>query len=144
MRPIRPRLAGQSSSPQRRPRPKAWTPRPLPMFACTASHSTLANHGGEDAVALSWPPVSRHRLSTHMVAALRVDGGHQHRVRERHHLLANTSVDAGAATREIYILWLGARSRCRRSLASSSHSLPSFLPRRSFVDRSASFLSPSC
>lgn len=81
------------------------------MFACTALHRTLANHDREDAAAMSWPSLSRYRLSTHLLAALRVGNGDRHRARERHRLLANMTVDAGAPTREIYILLLGARSR---------------------------------
>ena len=109
------------------------------MFACTASYSTLANHEREQAAALSWPSLCRYRLSTDLSAATRVDNPDQHCILQRHYLLASMGFDVGAPRREIYIPWLGARSRCCRSLASSSHSLPSSLLRRRFVDRSVSF-----
>lgn len=82
------------------------------MFAYTASYSTLANHAREDAVALSWPSVCRYRLSTHMLAASRVDAVDRHCILERHYLPASIAVDVGAPRREIYIPLLGARSRC--------------------------------
>ena len=82
------------------------------MFAYTALHRLLANHEREDAVALSWPSLCRYRLSTHMLAVLRVDNVDKHCILERHYLFASIAVQVGAPRREIYIPFLGVRSRC--------------------------------